>query len=106
VSLPLKLRNMKYMEIMHCNLAFAFSCFYAYEENRSRIGAVSTNTVTHVEIYQCSCSPHILPSGCVGRSEDMHCIAPFAIHHESLLWSIYFNLLLEVMWCIFYYSDS
>jgi hypothetical protein len=47
-----------------------------------------------------------LPSGCVGRSEDMHCIAPFAIHHEALLWSIYFNLLLEVMWCIFYYSDS
>jgi hypothetical protein len=32
--------------------------------------------------------------------------APFAIHHEALLWSISFNLLLEVMWIIFYYTDS
>jgi hypothetical protein len=46
----LKLRIMKYMKFMHCTLAFAFSCFYAYEENRSLIGAVSTGTATHVQI--------------------------------------------------------
>jgi hypothetical protein len=50
VALPLKLIIMMYMKFMHCNLALAFSCFYAYEENRSQIGAVSTGTTTHVEI--------------------------------------------------------
>jgi hypothetical protein len=50
VALPLKLRIMKYMKFMHCNIAFAFSYFYEYEENRSRIGAVSTGTAMHVEI--------------------------------------------------------
>jgi hypothetical protein len=50
VALPLKLRIMMYMKFMHFNLALAFSCFYAYEENRSLIGAVSTGTATHVEI--------------------------------------------------------
>jgi hypothetical protein len=50
VALPLKLRIMMYMKFMHCNLALAFSCFYAYAENRSRIGAVSIGTATHVEI--------------------------------------------------------
>jgi hypothetical protein len=50
VALPLKLRIMKYVKFMHCNLAFAFSCFYAYEKNCSRIGVVSTGTATHIEI--------------------------------------------------------
>jgi hypothetical protein len=50
VALPLKLRNMMYMKFRHCNLAFKFSCFYAYEQNCSRIGAISTDTTTHIEI--------------------------------------------------------
>jgi hypothetical protein len=50
VAVPFKLKIMMYMKFMHCNLALAFSCFDAYEENRSRIGAVSTGTATHVEI--------------------------------------------------------
>jgi hypothetical protein len=50
VALPLKLRIMKYMRFMHCNLAFASSCFYKYDENRGQIGEVSTGTTTHVKI--------------------------------------------------------
>jgi hypothetical protein len=50
VALPLKLRIMMHMKFMHCNLALAFSCFYAYEENRSQIAAVSTSTAMHIEI--------------------------------------------------------
>ena len=74
--------------LQHLHLHFFH--WFAFEENRSRIGAVSTGTTTtlmsnvvaatHVDEH-CGCSPHSLFLGLVGRSEVMHCIV---LHHSHL----------------------
>jgi len=72
----------RYMKFTHCNHTFALSYWICIWRNRSRIGAVSTSTATHVEIIWLQPSLHSL--GFVGISEIMHCTICMCI--EVLIW--------------------
>ena len=74
----------RYMKFMHCNHTFALSYWICIWKNRSRIGAVSTGTATHIEIKQCGCSPHFLPWDL--WVEVKSCIA---LHHLHMHWGIF-----------------